>query len=425
VWLRVITVAALVVVGVVLVSRAVRVSKLPAVHVAAQSISDSERVAAMLSIHANARFHDVGVSHAFIPLAQAVSILRHDDGPAADSRRRRAVAKLAAYGLDTFQNEIDTLAAPHTTAAEIRTYLVSALGAPLPSPAILERLIVNYLAMMTAVCKWNAEQWVSGGVTSTSPIEWNYTLKVPRDIPTIARALDPQSWDECSPLFQNTYYAQVPATCCSGFDAPGCNVTVDPTTGAPPPAPSQPPSKPISSDQVLYEDVCQDAAGECAQCAMDTSVTCDLSFRNYLCTHSDYDPPDKGSSSWLVDGADSYSVHYTLGKWLSTELYALEHDELTADQGDLEVRHLTPSELTGLPPANSWSGVVVTKHLEFGRDPSGFDADVLQVLQAYEDEMGGHFAEIVCCPVAKQTWGWPPWLDISGWFSTLFGSGSP
>src|SRR5207245_643206 len=75
-------------------------------------ITDQQRVRAMLSIHAHARWPDAKFKTLpFLPLGDAVQILKSDRGPAADSRRRRAVAKLAAYGLgrDDFRRDISDL----------------------------------------------------------------------------------------------------------------------------------------------------------------------------------------------------------------------------------------------------------------------------------------------------------------------------
>src|SRR5262245_3419186 len=63
-----------------------------------EPVTDAQRTAAMVSIQAHARWLDADLGGLFITLPEAVEILLRDHTPAGDSRRRRAIAKLVAYG---------------------------------------------------------------------------------------------------------------------------------------------------------------------------------------------------------------------------------------------------------------------------------------------------------------------------------------
>jgi hypothetical protein len=74
------------------------------------AFTNEGRIDAMLSIHAFAFWPDGpphGVELKTVSLPRAVALLRDDPDPFAVSRRRRAIARLAAYGLG--RPEIDAL----------------------------------------------------------------------------------------------------------------------------------------------------------------------------------------------------------------------------------------------------------------------------------------------------------------------------
>src|SRR5215467_8322443 len=70
-----------------------------------RTVTDEDRLAAMMSVHAHA-YHKAGylrftAEELDLPsLRRTVAILTHDRDPFAASRRRRAIAQLAAYGGD-------------------------------------------------------------------------------------------------------------------------------------------------------------------------------------------------------------------------------------------------------------------------------------------------------------------------------------
>ncbi len=351
-------------------------------------VTNEQRVAAMLSIHAYARWPDGNFDGVqFLPLRKAVDILRRDRGMAADSRRRRAIAKLAAYAPENedIRQAIGDLLMDRrdltATVSKLRTDRAI-------SPALLEVGIANSLSALTPDCPWNLPAPPTGGVKDPPPVEWSYDVSIPRDMEDIARALDPQSWDQCSPFFKETHLASTASPCCPA--ASSCTET-GPR--------SEPAGKPYNQ-AALYERFC--VADDCSS-PCPGPHKCDIDFENLLCVTTEYDA--WVPCSCMVSHADRYDVDYQLASWISGELLGIEPAAVITDEGRLSTRRATAAEtakLTGSP----WSVVHVDKTLDFAN--SGQTGAVGKFLQALKDELAGQVVEQACCEVPTEHWctGW-------------------
>jgi hypothetical protein len=351
-------------------------------------VTNEQRIAAMLSIHAHARWPDGNFDGLqFLPLRKAVELLMRDRGMAAASRRRRAIAKLAAYAPEN--EDIHLAIADLLMNRKDLTPTVSALRTDRAiSPALLEVAIVNTLTALTPDCPWNIPAPPSGGVKDPPPVAWSYDVSIPRNVEAIARALDPQSWDQCSPFFKDTHLASTAAPCCP--TASSCTAIG---------ARSEPPGKPYNQ-AVLYERFC--VADDCST-PCPGPHRCDIDFENLLCVTTEYKPWIPFSC--LVACADQYDVDYHLASWISGELLGLEPAAVIMDQGRLSARRATAAEtatLTGSP----WAVVHVDKTFDFTN--SGQTGAVGKFLQALKDELAGQIVEQACCEVPAECWcaGW-------------------
>jgi hypothetical protein len=174
-----------------------------------------------------------------------VTFLLADDDALAGSRRRRAIALLAAYGRgnDRVRRELGRLLTGtdftvETLDAAIQQHFqVAILNL---NPPLVETYVADQVIALTRDCPWqrlvkyipvNPEDVddrndvfpLGLSATVTSQI-W-----VPRDVKAVARSLDPQSWDVCGTLFgppERTFLiktdnAQTPVTDPSGQYVPG------------------------------------------------------------------------------------------------------------------------------------------------------------------------------------------------------------
>lgn len=354
---------------------------------AADGVTDDQRIAAMLSIHAHARWPDEDFSGLhFLPLPAAVEILTRDRGRAADSRRRRAIAKLVAYA-PTYEYVQLAIAALLMNRADLAPPLrtLKAEGAASFSPAVLEVAYANLLVALTPDCPWNVPAPPTGGVRDPPPVEWSYDVTIPRNVEDIARALDPQSWDLCSPFFKDTHLVSTAAPCCPTNS--GCSETG---------ARSEPAGKPYK-DAVLYERFC--IADNCGIPCPGPHM-CDIDFENLLCITTGYDP--RIPFSFLAGCADRYDVDYHLASWISGELLGVEPAAIITDRGHLSARRATDAEKATLTVGSPWAMVHVDKVLDF--TSSGHTGAVGKYLQVLTDELAGQIVEQSCCEVASQCW---------------------
>jgi hypothetical protein len=381
------------------------------------AINDSQRTLAMMTIHAHARFTgDPALSSLFMPLGDAVNILRQDTGEAARSRRRRAVAKLSAYNFPVFKPIIGALAGSPSIVAEIETTLTAmgAMGVP-PTPvaaSLREKTVFNIAKLVgPTTCQIDAVS-LKSDIFFPSPVSWEYEFMVPRRVADIARAFDPQSWDECSTVFLDTHLADAPGCCpqptttttvttatiLSGLpgDPPAC------VTSVPASAPAIAAGRPYK-EKALFEEFCamQDES-DCPDCANDR---CDVFFQNVLCVDTWYDVPVWRSAD--IANASRYDVDYDISAFLYGELSGNDSgNEIMEDQGGLHVRKPTTAEMTGY--TGTWSFAHVDKSLAFKRpahDEIVGRTLVAIMATAKQDEVAGQIAEIACCDIMETEWG--------------------
>ncbi len=360
-------------------------------------IGEDERVAAMVSVHAHARFPERAPAE-FMPLDEAVRILRADAGPAAASRRRRAIAKLAAYDLEGFREQIGGLGGDPEL---LERQLLSELPKVDVPPQLRQIVLLNYLVFMTPTCQWQVPE-PEGAIREDPPppIQWRFVAEIPRPVHDVARSLDPQSWQQCSPLFESAYLAETEGSCCP-FDASNSDCSF---SGSQPPVGDAIPRGKAYGSTVFFEHFCHDPEGSCSKCGQDP---CHVSFKNLLCVKTKYDRPI--IFSFLASWADRFDVDFRLAAGLLGELNGQESEDnlITIDQGQLRVKE---------DPNSSSSSILETvKTIDLkGTTAAGA---VQRALFAFEDEMRGELVEVGCCDVPPEPWGFWSWL-----FALLDGS---
>jgi hypothetical protein len=181
----------------------------------AARLTPADRLEAMITIHAYA----FGAEHErVLKLTQAATILECDfraGSALARSRKRRAVAELAAYGrLERFEPTIDLFG---TDLKTIRLAVAEAYPGTfwylLAEPAALEMAVSNLIATNpslgglsnipaanTCGSTWQQETpfsvWPNGGAITVDG-----KVSVVNPVKAVESNMDGQRWDECSPLW--------------------------------------------------------------------------------------------------------------------------------------------------------------------------------------------------------------------------------
>jgi hypothetical protein len=353
-------------------------------------VSDAERNAAMISIRAHARWPEADADGVFLSLREAVAILNRDEGRAARSRRRRAIATLVAWAAG--RGELLDAAASLFGAG--RAELLHALDIPVPPPPppVLEVLLVNQpaLAAITVDCVWRATR-PTGGVFDAPAVGYSYDTMIPRPMPDVALALDPQSWQQCSTFFRASHFVATKAACCPPSDD-GCTPQQD-TAGNALAAPAAARGKPYGSTALL-EDFCVGTG--CGAC---DTAPCDIDFVNVMCVDTRYDPAVH--LSCFTGCSDRYEVGYRLGLSVRGEVLGVEKQRLLGDAGVVSAARVDAAEAAALGPGD-WSKVHVDKTLVF--DGSGFDGATRRYLSASEQELQDQIVEQACCEVEPECW---------------------
>jgi hypothetical protein len=186
----------------------------------AAAFNGANRLGAMLSVHAHA-YYDHGIPGPVTPaalgvvsLTQAARFLRCDldHSPLAPARRRRAIAKLAAYGWveERFEPELTIMGLEVAVLrAQIQPLLADWPGNQLLlHPEILEWVLTNWIRLHPSVMAilahdpcdavpehpFNPPQLIENGQIVT--MDTYVSVRLTRD--QVAPNLDPQRWDECS-----------------------------------------------------------------------------------------------------------------------------------------------------------------------------------------------------------------------------------
>lgn len=317
----------------------------------------------MLSIHAHARWPDKRFPRDFQPqpLPEAARYIRRDEGYLAPSRRRRAIAKLAAYGLDRddVKDALRILGVdPEYITHELQLYRTLQKRRLLTVYEI-ETIIYNLDRVAAFKVKDCPTENLKVIVPDDSLPEafGLVSITVGKDITTIARSLDPQNWDVCSKFFsppERTYLAEL--------DGSGNVVAKTPIA-------SGTPYGGVLGKQDLFEFYTCDVG------------PCDSWFKNMLLITTSWLPPN-------TPGNRKYNVVYSLDKWLEGESSG-SSSEIETDDGGIIASESSTGPVT----------VTATKTIKFVNPVlTGAAKAILQVMT---DEEAGELADIACCPIPE------------------------
>jgi hypothetical protein len=347
-----------------------------------RALTNDERLGAMLSVRV-AAYRAVGILNDITPafvglpsLKDAIETLKSERDPVGNARRRRAAAKLAAYGREApdIKLALESLLCDHRKdLAAIYDFYQTNLET---TPLSVESEIYSILADLGIPgCGPSELHPAPATVGNTSPpVSVTATALVSPSVDWVSKRIDPQRWDRCSLFFTRP---------------PGCYLTtgpfnhtkacpVQPSTDNPPPTTG----KPLGSAYTgrLFEYF------ECGVCQ---SV-----FKNTLAITTERQPTGCPACSAL-----KYTVHYgedpegTLAGCVN-QSYGMIPAELDEDGG----------LITAVPVASggqSQTQVVSNKNLTL--KPPGLDVPLFGMLKAApaQEEMADELAEIACCPSAE------------------------
>jgi len=333
----------------------------------------------MLSVHANA-FYPRGVPADVraTPLIDAAAILRNDDSPAGRSRRRRAIARLGAYGFDgrgyppPFDEALRVLGVhPERLAGTVGGLL---RGKPShDTVGDVETAIADLPAQqeLTPECKWQKlMQWVTPPGLQPPPfVVAQMSIQVPRALPDVAAAMDPQSWDECSKYFCSPEHTFLASKTSSG------GVVAQPKLPA---------GLPYGTFRTLFEHF---------RC---NGMFCDADFQTLLTVNTWYDTPPPSSASPVptLGTSQRYWVSYDLAEQRSGEILGTPQ-KIMYDQGWIWAE--------GDPK--------VASTVVFGSKLIQMDSPVAQALvhaALLFTELCAEQAEMACCPTPA-----PPSMCVS------------
>lgn len=366
----------------------------------------------MLAIHARAFYSDVQLAGIdFLSLDDAVAILDADTGPEADSRVRRAIANLWAYryGLPSIRTAIESLLHGRRALdfAKIDLQLKIELAAhdppiTLPAPPldipVVEVTLLDLLVTLTPDCPYDVPAPIGGVADDPTNVMWSYDVTIPRAMQDVARSLDPQSWDETSAFFYNSYLADVATSCCPHTGSSDCSFTN--LSGPDPPAGKSYARGAPYAPTPFFETFC--GGNSCPTCG---GQSCLAVFKNILCVDTAYEPCVLVPC--LAGSASGYTVRYGFAKFLSGQASGADTGPITADWGTLSVRPATAAETSSLP-GTPWSVVHVDKTLRF--QSGAFTVGAAKIMKSMEKELGDRIVEQACHNVASSfwfSWCWP------------------
>lgn len=358
------------------------------------------RLTAMLSVHAHARHPDGRFPRGFTPppLDYAARILA-EDRPAPDekhdvtaSRRRRAVSKLAAYGLgrpgvsapakERIVDAIRTIVAGAPTDTKgvaravplpsveervqrivdrvtpaTRSTALRAAPAGESAPALLERDLNDEYSMLTGE---PSECWtrleVSVPAVGPTASAW-VRVEIARPLEDVRASIDPQSWDECSAFFpaNGTYLADP-----GGGDYPTSHCVAD--EGTPEPAGSE-------YAAVLFEHFVMGL------------------------------PPFFGS--WFTNLLDIRTTYWPAGTAGPDDRYAVSYSQRRAVCGAVlgVPQKIVVDDGACVATRNGVDGTIVegSKVIRF-RSPL-VTASARAMFEVLCDELAAQMGELACCPV--------------------------
>jgi len=319
-------------------------------------------LAAILSVHyhAYAEIHGTALPPALLPLEDAAGVLRAaaGQGGRAESRRRRAIARLAAADVEQHEEVLEILGAP---VVAIRNAFAQHPGFDEAHREMLVNDLLNDLGGPAVPgCEWKhllpvVVPHVWGGATAT------VTVSVRQPLDRLARVMDPQNWMRCSDFFRNSYVARKEG------DAYPVNTNYDAEpVSVPPPAGTR-------WSEMLFEHFELDWGAGVSW------------FRNLL---------------WIDARPDLHRVDYRLREAIRSRVGYLEDGRGIAGGIQTDEGHTVVREGDG-----GWASLEAVKTISFSPRPnvsaSVVDAWATVLLWA----MGGEIADAVCCGRARETRG--------------------
>lgn len=323
-------------------------------------LSNPQRAAALVSVHYHSEAPLVAVAPIeILNLPAAVKVLGCDEGDAAELRRRRAVAKLAAIEspvVNALLPQLRVSPADFAAIADLLHAFPSATPKIVKETAIYRYLFWKYRAISGCIPTYPVTTVTRTGDT----VEGTTRFWVNRSVAVLKAPSDPQNWEKCSAFFENSY---VPNTT-SSYPA-DCAAPKPPKKGTPP-APGT-----TWSDQ-LFEH-------------FTFSVTQSW-FRNLL-----------SISSYSVNfgSGQFYGFNYSLGHPICSSALTVRQDRgLNIDGGHL---YAYDGGLSG------WSSIEATKNVEFDARvfppiSKSIMADYAQILM---QAMGAEATTMACCKPKK------------------------
>ena len=339
-------------------------------HAGIRNEANEARIAAMVTIHAYAFFPDGKFPEGWRPpmsLEQAASYLRSDTDPLAGSRRRRAIGKLAAYGLERpdFRAALRTLGAdPDYIERQLellarRRHSSRRCDTVTLTPSQRETFVDDLYANVSApTCPWKnlvpVPPVVGAPVMSTA-----VTISVQVPLDKVKTRLDPQQWASCSKFFRQTYLAKRDAL---GNIVPDQAVTPGTAYGG------------VNDRRNLFEYFTCDGTGS----------TC--WFTNFLAVMS-WDEKTAATTVTcpLPDAsAARYNIYYGIRDALGGAINGVR-STIRIDNG----------QGCAQPDDPGWTRAYISKGLEIDNPVSN---GIYQGLMAATfSELGEEFAELLCC----------------------------
>ena len=340
---------------------------------AEDAVRNEQRIRAMTSIHAHARWPRDRFPDGFEPqgLPEAAQFLAQDDGVLAKSRRRRAIAKLFAYGRGRpdVEDALRILGAdPAVIASELEIFQLKCTDKIIRIEQV-ETAVYGQLAFTAlTVPGCPAQELEVFSPESGAPEAFSYTrISIDKDVTDVARSLDPQSWDVCSKFFKVTYLAKLDSNGKPIVDP----LTVDPGN----------PYGGVLGERTLFEHY---------ECLITGASGCDSWFENMLFASTWWDPTSVGSRKFNV----RYSL--TPGGWLDGEVAKSKAGaEITTDNGGTEVQETT----SGPAQAAGWKTIKFDNPVVTGATKA--------IFTVMADEIAGEFAELACCPIPRSVTATP------------------
>ena len=362
------------------------------------------RRAAMLTVYFYAHIEpgaEVPETVRPLPLLEAARILRADTGPFAESRRRRAIVKLAAADLERHRDALEILGAPLDAILAILDIqppltlperekqifaLMNAAGPAVPGcqPGMATTETEQGPNKLASHCP---DPLNTAGVTKATS-----TITVPRPLSVIRQIMDPQSWDTCSEYFPKTHVAKQDPSGVYKIDSNTHEVDEDPA--APPPG--------SNWSGVLFEHFRLDWQQLSEDAWQKVFDELPAAWKLFLPTPPTMVVPAGESSFWNLlsintqSGPDEYRVEYCLRMSIHGRIGLLPPLQFLESVGGIDVDEGHSEAATN--PASGEVKLTGVKYIRFaGWFPPLSDVWLNVWAEVFLDAMGGELEESVCC----------------------------